>query len=149
MALTDETKQAVITALDTTSLSESFIEAVLKRLDSFGYEVKESDAWMIGFAMQKVENTIKNECNISEIPDGLFHIVVDMACGEFLFAKKQTGQLAIGDLNLTGAITSIKEGDTQINFDSGESDSDKVDSFLNSLMNNGKGELVCYRKIRW
>lgn len=34
MALTDETKQSIITALDTSSLDESFIEAVLKRLDS-------------------------------------------------------------------------------------------------------------------
>ena len=59
MALTDETKQSIITALDT-SLDGHFIEDVLKRLDSFGYEIKESDAWMIGFAMQKVENTIKN-----------------------------------------------------------------------------------------
>lgn len=149
MALTDETKQAVITALDTTSLSESFIEAVLNRLDSFGYEIKESDAWMIGFAMQKVESTIRNECNISEIPDGLFHIAVDMVCGEFLLAKKQTGQLELGDLDLTGAISSIKEGDTQVNFNGDESDSDKVDSLLNYLLNNGKGELVCYRKIRW
>ena len=149
MALTDETKQAIITALDTSSLSESFIETILNRLDSFGYEIKESDAWMIGFAMQKVENTIKNECNISEIPDGLFHTAVDMSCGEFLFAKKQIGQLEIGDLDLTGAISSIKEGDTQVNFNSDESDSDKVDSLLNYLLNNGKGELVCYRKIRW
>lgn len=149
MALTDEIKQAIITALDTSSLSESFIEAVLKRLDSFGYEIKESDAWMMGFAMQKVENTIKNECNISEIPDGLFHTAADMSCGEFLFAKKQTGQLEIGDLDLTGAISSIKEGDTQVNFNGDESDSDKVDSLLNYLLNSGKGELVCYRKIRW
>lgn len=149
MALTDETKQSIITALNSTSLSESFIEMVLNRLDSFGYQVKESDAWMIGFAIQKVESSIKNECNISEIPDGLIHTAVDMVCGEFLFGKKQTGQLELGDLDLTGAVTTIKEGDIQINFDSDESDSDKVDKFLNFLMNNGRGDLVCYRKMRW
>lgn len=149
MVLTDETKQSIFTALNTSSLSESFIEMVLNRLDSLGYVVKEADAWMIGFAMQKVENTIKNECNISEIPDGLIHKAADMACGEFLFAKKQTGQLEIGDLDLTGAIASIKEGDTQVNFNGDESDSDKVDVILNHLMNSGKGELVCYRRIRW
>ena len=149
MALTDETKQSIITALDTSSLDESFIEAVLKRLDSFGYEIKESDAWMIGFAMQKVENTIKNECNISEIPDGLFHTAADMSCGEFLFAKKQTGQLEIGDLDLTGAISSIKEGDTQINFDAGSSDESRFNQLVNYLMNQGEGDLICFRKIRW
>jgi DNA helicase TIP49 (TBP-interacting protein) len=149
MALTEDVKKSIIKALDTSSLEESFTEMVLNRLDSFGYEVKASDSLMIGFAMQKVENTIKNECNISEIPDGLIHTAVDMACGEFLFVKKQTGQLELGDLDLTGAVSSIKEGDTQVNFSSDESDSDKVDSFLNYLMNSGKGELVCYRKIRW
>ena len=148
MALTDETKQSIITALDT-SLDGHFIEDVLKRLDSFGYEIKESDAWMIGFAMQKVENTIKNECNISEIPDGLFHTAVDMSCGEFLLAKKQTGQLELGDLDLTGALSSIKEGDTQINFDAGSSDESRFNQLVNYLMNQGEGDLICFRKIRW
>lgn len=148
MALTDATKQSIITALKS-SLDETLIEMVLKRLDSFGYTVKESDAWMIGFAMKKVENTILNECNISEIPDGLNHTAVDMACGEFLLGKKQTGQLALGDLDLNGAIKSIKEGDTQVTMDESESDSDKVDSLINYLMNNGRGDLVCFRRIRW
>lgn len=40
-------------------------------------------------------------------------------------------------------------GDTQVNFNGDESDSDKVDILLNYLLNSGKGELVCYRKIRW
>jgi len=148
MALTDATKQSIITALKS-SLDETLIEMVLKRLDSFGYEVKESDAWMIGFAMKKVENTILNECNISEIPDELNHTAVDMACGEFLLGKKQTGQLELGDLDLNGAIKSIKEGDTQVTMDESESDSDKVDSLINYLMNNGRGDLVCFRRIRW
>lgn len=149
MVLSTELKQSIITALNTTSLSESFIEMVLNRLDSLGYTVKEADAWMIGFAMQKVENTIKNECNISEIPDGLIHKAADMACGEFLFAKKQTGQLEIGDLDLTGAISSIKEGDTQINFDAGSSDESRFNQLVNYLMNQGEGDLICFRKIRW
>ena len=73
------------------------------------------------------------------------------ACRLFkgIAAKKQTGQLEIGDLDLTGAISSIKEGDTQVNFNGDESDSDKVDTLLNYLLNSRKGELVCYRKIRW
>lgn len=149
MALTDETKQSIITALNTSSLDESFIEAVLKRLDSFGYEIKESDAWMIGFAMQKVENHIKNFCNTDSIPDGLFNATVDRVCGEFLFTKKQTGQLNIGELDLDGAVTSIKEGDTQINFDAGSSDESRFNQLVNYLMNQGEGDLICFRKIRW
>lgn len=132
-----------------TSLSESFYEAVLNRLVSFGYTLKEDDAWVICFAMQKVENHIKNYCNITSVPDSLFNVAVDMLCGEFLFTKKQTGKLELLDLDLDGAITSIKEGDTQVNFGSGTSDDEKFSVLLNYLMHNGDGDLICYRKIRW
>lgn len=132
-----------------TSLSELFYETVLERLVSFGYNSKEGDAWVICFSMQKIENYIKNYCNVASVPDGLFNIAVDMVCGDFLFTQKNTGNLELTDLDLDGAISSIKEGDTQVNFNGDESDSDKVDSLLNYFLNSGKGELVCYRKIRW
>ena len=131
------------------SLSESFFEMVLKRLESLGYTLMESDSWAISFAIQKIENHINNSCNTTSIPDGLVHTAVDMVCGEFLLAKKQTGQLELGNLDLDGAITSIKEGDTQINFSDGTSDEDKFQFMLNYLMHFGDGDLVCYRKIKW
>ena len=131
------------------SLSESFFEAVLKRLESFGYEVTNEDNWMIQFASEKVANNIMNRCNVSSVPDGLFHIAVDMTCGEFLLAMKQTGRLNLSDLDLNGAITSIKEGDVQVNFANGQSDEEKLNSFLNYLSHGKDGELVCYRKLKW
>lgn len=138
----------ILTVMTKTSLSESFYEAVLKRLVSFGYTLKEDDSWLICFAMQKVENHIKNSCNTTDVPDGLFNVAVDMVCGEFLFTKKQTGQLEIADLDFDGAFTSIKEGDTQVNF-GGSSDEEKFDQMLNYLLHHGEGDFVCYRKIRW
>lgn len=138
----------ILTIMNKTSLSESFYEAVLKRLVSFGYTLKEDDAWLVCFAIQKVENHINNSCNTTSIPDGLKSIAVDMICGEFLFTKKQTGQLDIGDLDFDGSFTNIKEGDVQVNF-GGSSDEDKFNQMLNYLMHNGEGDFVCYRKIRW
>lgn len=138
----------ILTVMTKTSLSESFYEAVLKRLVSFGYTLKEDDSWLICFAMQKVENHIKNSCNTTDVPDGLFNVAVDMVCGEFLFTKKQTGQLEIADLDFDGAFTSIKEGDTQVNF-GGSSDEEKFDQMVNYLFHHGEGDFVCYRKIRW
>ena len=137
----------ILTVMTKTSLSESFYEAVLKRLVSFGYTLKEDDSWLICFAMQKVENHIKNSCNTTDVPDGLFNVAVDMVCGEFLFTKKQTGQLEIADLDFDGAFTSIKEGDTQVNF-GGSSDEEKFDQMVNYLLHHGEGDFVCYRKIR-
>lgn len=138
----------ILSIMTNTSLSEQF-EAVLKRLVSFGYNLQEDDGWMICFAMQKVENHIKNSCNTTSIPDGLFNVAVDMVCGEFLFTKKQTGKLELEDIDLDGVITSIKEGDTQVNFGDGTSDEEKFNSFLNYLLHHGEGDFVCYRKLKW
>ena len=139
----------ILTIMTNTSLSESFHEAVLKRLVSFGYYLEEDDAWLICFAMQKVENHIKNSCNTIDVPDGLFYAAVDMVCGEFLFAKKQTGKLNLEDIDLNGAITSIHEGDVTVQFASGMSDEEKFNNFLNYLMHCGEGDFVCYRKLKW
>lgn len=147
MTLTNEMILSIQSQLGA-SLDGDIVEHVLKRLDSFGYTIQESDAWLIAFSIQKVQNTIQNECNTSNIPEKLGKIVVDMACGEFLFTKKQTGQLEIGDLDLIAAESSIKLGDTQVNF-TGESDANKMDNLIAYLMTNGRGDFVCYRKMRW
>lgn len=139
----------ILTIMKNSSLSESFYEAVLKRLDSFGYSLDKDDGWVISFAMQKVENHIKNSCNTTSVPDGLFNVAVDMVCGEFLFTKKQTGNLDLSDLDLNGAITQIHEGDVTVQFASGSSDEDKFNQLLNYLLHNGEGDFVCYRKLKW
>ena len=134
---------------NSTSLTEPFFEAVLKRLVSFGYELKEEDAWSVAYSTQKVENRIRNSCNIHVIPDGLYNVAVDMVCGEFLLFKKQTGKLQLADLDLNGAITQIHEGDVTIAFASGMSDEEKFNSFLNYLLHSGEGDFVCYRRLSW
>ena len=63
------------------------LEMVKERLKSFGYDLQEGDEFALTFSIQKVENTIKNDCNTPSIPDGLVNIAVDMAIGEFLTAK--------------------------------------------------------------
>ena len=54
------------------------LEMVKERLKSFGYELQEGDEFALTFSIQKVENTIKNDCNTPSIPDGLVNIAVDM-----------------------------------------------------------------------
>lgn len=138
-----------IMKINTTTLEEPFFDAVLKRLASFGYEPTEEDCWVICFTTGKVENHIKNSCNITSIPEGLFHIAVHRVCGEFLFTKKQTGKLDIENLDLTGAIKQISEGDTSVTFGDGTSDEEKFNLLVNYLLSNGEGDLLCFRKLRW
>lgn len=125
------------------------LNTVFQRLVSLGYKVEENDDWFISYVIKAVENHIKNSCNVTIIPDGLFNIAVDRVCGEFLFAKKQSGQLTIDGLDLDGAIASISEGDTRVSFVAGASDDDRFNQLVNYLMTKGEGDFVCYRKLKW
>ena len=125
---------------------------IVKRLESFGYIADPvTDTWVILFLMDKVTNTIKNECNIYEIPAGLYQIAVDMVCGEFLKSKGATGQLADTGINTEAAIKQIKEGDTSITYAVGEDAKSAVtfDYLVDFLLNYGKSQFATYRRFIW
>lgn len=126
------------------------LEDVTKRLASFGYEVTEADAWVLGFIIQKVENYIKDNCNVDVVPEGLHQIAVDMVVGEFLLGKKSTGQLEGFDLE--AAVKQIHEGDTSVTFaigDGSKTPEERLDELILYLMNYGKGKFAAYRCIKW
>lgn len=155
MAELNEKLQAVLTNIMTilvnSNLDEQFIELVLKRLEFLGYTIQDDDGWMIGFSTQKVENHIKNSCNTSSIPDGLKFTAVDIICGEFLFAMKQTGKLD-EVFNLEAAVKSVQAGDTNVTLaigDGTQSPEQRLNALISYLMTKGEGEFVCYRKIKW
>lgn len=121
-------------------------EQVETRLNALGYAVTDSDRIALDFAIQKAEWTIQNACNVGTIPDGLLYVAVDMACGDFLSVKKNLGQLP--EFDAEAAIQSIKEGDTQITYAVGSGES-PVDWLLNHLSNEGKSQLLRYRRLVW
>lgn len=128
------------------------LERIKERLQSVGYAVKDSDDIAINFAMQKVENTIKNDCNISAIPDGLMNIAIDMVVGEFLMSKKTFAPNDLLNFNLDAAIKQIQEGDTNISFAVGEgskTDEQRLDGFIDYLLNYGRDEFITYRRFKW
>lgn len=155
MAELSEKIQTVLTnamiILASSSLDKTFIELVLKRLESLGYRVQDNDCWGIGFSVQTVEKRIKNSCNTSSVPDDLKHIAVDMVCGEFLFMLNQTGKLN-EVFEPETAIKQVQAGDTNITFDVGEGSitpKQRLDSLINYLMTKGEGDFVCSRKLSW
>ena len=144
----------IIGFLSVSSLDASFIAKVLKRLETFGYEFKEgtNDDWLIAFAINKVESHIKTVTNRTDIDENLIGIAVDRVCGEFLFTKKQTGQLTELSLDLDGAVKTVQIGDTNVTFAVGEGEStgeQKLEALIAYLVNKGEGDLLCYRKISW
>lgn len=128
------------------------LERVKERLESFGYALKDGDEAILTFSIQKVENTIKNDCNVPSVPDGLANIAIDMAIGEFLTAKKTFSPDDIAGLDLDFAVKQIQVGDTNTVFATGEAiltPEQRLNSFLNYLLTYGRDEFACYRKLRW
>ena len=128
------------------------LEQVKERLVSFGDVFKDGDEVLLNFSIQKAENTIKNDCNVSAVPDGLINIAVDMAAGEFLTAKKTFSPDDIAGLDLDFAVKQIQEGDTNTVFVTGEgtlTPEQRLSNFLNYLLTHGRDEFSCYRCIRW
>ena len=128
------------------------LELVKERLISFGYVLKEGDEAILAFSLQKVENTIKNDCSVSSIPDGLVNIAIDMAIGEFLTAKKTFSPDDIAGLNLDYTVKQIQEGDTNTVFATGEGNltpEQRLNHLLNYLLTHGRDEFSCYRRLRW
>lgn len=128
------------------------LEQVKERLQSFGYELQEGDEFSLNFCVQKVENTIKNDCNVPAIPDGLRNIAVDMAVGEFLTAKKTFSPNSIAGLDFDAAVKQIQTGDTNIVFAVGEgclTTEQRLDNFVSYLLTYGREQFSCYRRIRW
>ena len=139
---------AVIAILKDTNM-DPMVNAVVNRLVSFGYTPTEADAGIIAFSIQKAANHVLNETNQPVIPDGMMEITVDMACGEVLNVKFLSGQLTFGDLDLTGIVESIREGDTQVTFGKSGSAEEKVKDLISWLI-AGKGcDFLCFRKMRW
>jgi len=122
-------------------------EDVIRRLESLGYTVDTgTDEWLINFLIDKVANTIKNDCNLTEIPAGLYEVAVDMVCGEFLAAKKGSGQLEGFDVDF--AIKQIKEGDTNITFAVPDA-TITVDWLIKWLIDGTRYQFSAFRRLRW
>ena len=123
-----------------------------ERLIALGYDFKNSDKSLLSFAVQKAENTVKNECSLSEVPEGLLNVAVDMAAGEFLLSKKTFAPEDISELDLDAAVKSLQVGDTSTSFAIGEGSQtaeQRLDCLIDRLLNAGREQFSCYRRIRW
>ncbi len=129
------------------SLPEVFSRMVLMRLEAMGCQA--NDAFGLAFIARKEELKILNYCHIAEMPLELYPMLCDRTCGQYLYGQKQTGLLNIETLDLSGALSSITEGDVSLSFRSGASDAEKLDALLDLMMETGKEQLACFRRIKW
>ncbi len=128
------------------------VESVTSRLESLGYTVREADSASLNFCVEKVRSTIKNEINWQDVPEGLAHIAVDMAVGEFLKGLMTFAPDALTSFDLDAAVKRIQTGDTTTEFavgDGTKTDEQRLTAFVDYLLNYGKSEFNSFRRLRW
>jgi hypothetical protein len=121
-------------------------EDITNRLASLGYAYDEQrDSWILGFLIDKVTNHICNNCNLSEIPTGLYEKAVDVVCAEFIKGVYSQNK---GLIDVDSAVTSIREGDTTVNFASGSTPEEIYLKYLDTLVSDTI-DFARYRKMNW
>lgn len=123
-------------------------DEVKERLLQLGYEIKEGDGTALLFCCNRVEEHIKNVCNVTEIPEELYYKSIDMVCGEFLRAKLATGELDGYTAEDSRLIKSVAEGDTSVTYTDGTDSYTALSDFISTLTAS-ESELYSFRKMRW
>lgn len=88
------------------------------------------------FAMDNVEEIIKNYCHIDIIPDGLLTTAYRMAID--LWRNENLGD----ETTAQGSVSSISEGDTSVSFRQ-----TVEDGYQDAILKNYKPSLNRYRKV--
>lgn len=120
-------------------------ELAKMRLESFGVIAEEQ---AFSFAAGKVEEQIKNVCNVEEVPEGLTYTAADMIAGEYLNQMLLLGKLDTETFPLEAAVKSIDVGDTKTTFIEGTSEEEKLAAFIRGLRSHGE-DLLAYRRLQW
>ena len=132
------------------------LNMVYERLTSFGYEIpviddayqpSAMDEMMLSFIYDKCAKHVKGECNTDTVPEEIELKVVDNIVGEFLMNQKNLGQLALNDIDFSGAVKQLELGDTNIVFADGGSQAEMFDCLISYLMQ--PIDFSDYRRIRW
>lgn len=105
--------------------------------------------WSLAFSIRKAEQEVLDCCHIDLIPKSLYPMLCDRSCGRFLYGLKQSGRLEVEGIDLSGILTSLTEGDVKVDFDKGASDEARLDALLGAMMQSGKEQMACYRRLRF
>jgi hypothetical protein len=126
-------------------------ELAEEELQAFGYTLTESDDALLSLCVTKVVTYTQNEINSEDIPAKLIPFLVDMICGEFLQVKKVFAPDSLTAVDLSAAVKRIQAGDTSTEFavDSKQTAEGRLDTVITGLMNAGKRQFSCFRRLRW
>jgi hypothetical protein len=123
---------------------------IIARLKQLGYTATDDDIDQIDFELQKTLNYVMNFCNITTIPEILDPRIIDRVCSDFLYYKKNSGNLE--GFNYDAVIKQINEGDTTISYAVGQGEDtpeNRFDTFVKSLERGFDKWCTPHRRLRW
>ena len=129
-----------------------FTNDVLDFLENTGYTLSNSDVFGIAFSIVNAESYFTSKCNRADVPTALYSYALQYVAGDFLEKKLSSGNLELGELDLSSTIlTSIEMGDVKESFDKSSSDRTALETTLNYFKNAAEkdGVLKCYTKVRF
>ena len=150
MADQNQIEQYVQDLEDVSGMGAAFLRDVFMLIQAIGYTIVDADEWLVGFCVQKVEQEIKNACNVQSVPDGLTKCATGLVVADFLTLKRANGNLDIESLNFDPVLKSIQEGDTQINYatETVSSGEQRLNLFLAACY-HGREQFIGYRRLIW
>ena len=123
---------------------------VIDRLGQLGYTAVDADNRHIDYELEKITDYTLNYCNITAVPTAVEKRLIDRVCGEFLYYKKNSGELE--GFNYDAVIKQIKEGDTSITYAVGQGEDtpeNRFDNFVKQLERGYDKWIAPHRRLRW
>ena len=123
----------------------------LALLTALNVEPQESDPLFL-FIVDSVTESILNETNQDELPEGLVNLAAEMVVGKYLQSLKAAGSEKLSAINLDAAVKQIEEGDTSVTFAVGEGSQtpeQRLDDLISRLCDGRRGEIYKYRRLLW
>lgn len=102
------------------------------------------DIDVLEYMIENETQRVLNDINHKVLPEELEHVIVYRVAG--LYLRNNLNKLVGADDLQTP--TSLKMGDTQVNF-AGKSKGDVLNEIIANSINYGSEELSCYRRIKW
>ncbi len=124
------------------------LDKVTGRLESLGYIVESLDTAALRYDIDKAESDLKARTNLSELPEGLLYVWIDMAAGLFLSDRKAVG--ALGEsYDFAAAVKSVSEGDTSVTFGDASTVDNQFNALLAKMIHPNADIIARYRRLVW
>ena len=108
--------------------------------------VPEPDAALLFLAGEDAAADILRRCRLRELPEGMRAVLARWTAGSYLRMAMQTGALTLEGAEL-GNVASIREGDTQVSYNTNDGGAARVYALADSLQD--AAALSRWRRMDW